>query len=153
MLFRSKTYYTTNYIKRGDFYENSWADAALAIQKAKIDGENVVIKKVFIIDDDSEKEQLKLTLEEQSAINVSVRYIYKKEIDNNPIITALLSDLESIDFGLFDMNKVFLWKLKNRIPIESSLLFKQDECEKYKIFFEQLFNEAKDPSSRKTIEL
>ncbi len=31
-----KTYYTTNYIKRGDFYENSWADAALAIQKAKI---------------------------------------------------------------------------------------------------------------------
>ncbi len=118
-----------------------------------IDGENVVIKKVFIIDDDSEKEQLKLTLEEQSAINVSVRYIYKKEIDNNPIITALLSDLESIDFGLFDMNKVFLWKLKNRIPIESSLLFKQDECEKYKIFFEQLFNEAKDPSSRKTIEL
>jgi len=139
----NRSYYATNYINSDEIYDQSWADAALAIQKAKSFGEHVDIKKIFIVDDNVELEGLKATFKNQLDAGINVRYIMKSAIDKSVTLRTKSNEIRSIDFGIFDDKSVFLWKLKNRSFVGGEVKFKVDEINLYKQFFNQLFSESK----------
>jgi len=134
-----KCYYATNYIRSNEIYGQNWADAALAIQKAKSFGEQVEIKKVFIIDDDSELKDLSATFKKQIDAGINIRYILKRKFDEMMTLRFEKNEIQSIDFGIFDNKSVFLWKLDKRSIAGGGVIFKGDQVSIYKEFFKQLF--------------
>ncbi|REL27388.1 hypothetical protein [Thalassotalea euphylliae] len=135
-------YYATNYIRSDDIYNNPWADAALAIQKAKTFGENVDIKKVFIVDSEDELARLMPTIEAQKDAGINTRYILKNDIENSITLKAESNEIESIDFGIFDDSSVFIWKLKERSFVGGEIKLKSEELVRYKAFYNHMFSQA-----------
>jgi len=137
-----KSYYATNYIENEEIYDQTWADAALAIQKAKSFGEHVEIKKVFIIDTLEELESIRHTIIKQLDAGVTVKYILHATINENITLRVCKEEIESIDFGLFDDKSVFLWKLDGRSFKGGEVLFREEMVKKYRDFFKTLYLEA-----------
>jgi diamine N-acetyltransferase len=143
-----RTYSATNYIAAEEIYSTDWAKAALLIQNGKKTafGGNMVIKKVFLIDDDSEMAVVGKYLDEQRRIGIDIHFLPYKEIHRDPDLSSRFKsgDISSIDFGIVDDDTVLVWNLnlKGRTLVDGCLLMGQDNVVKHREFFDLLFQKA-----------
>ena len=142
------TYFATNYIDTDAVYTNDWGGAALLIQNAKKKAynEKVVIRKVFLIDDDNEIPMVSGILEEQKNIGVQIHYLPFRLLREDANLYGQLRSREitSVDFGIFNGDIVLVWELKDREVIQGRVLVGREHAEKYTRFFEALFQKASD---------
>ena len=139
------TYSATNYIAAEKIYSTDWAKAALLIQNGKKTayGVSIVIKKVFLIDEDSEMAVVGKYLDEQRRIGIDIHFFPYKEIERDPDLRRLKTgDIPSVDFGIVDEEAVLVWNLKNRTLVDGRMLMGQDHVAKHKEFFDMLFQKA-----------
>jgi hypothetical protein len=138
-----KSYRATNYIKNAEIYEMGYAKAALQIQAAKVEAQHVDIKKVFIVDNDQELNEMKPVFKNQHDLGIQVRYIFYGEIQSKRMLNEKALELATIDFGLIDDRTTLLWRLKERGITGGRILLGSEEFAKYDEFFDALFKEAK----------
>lgn len=138
-------YLATNYINAPALYRTGYAGSALAIQSTKIKTMSAKIRKVFIVDSDNELNEIRDILTQQKEAGIEVKYIHKKKIDANQGLAAKCAHLETIDFGLFDSHVLLLWFLgKKKRSVEEGKVLVGGNFEDYKIFFNSLYNEARE---------
>lgn len=139
-------YYATNYIPAKLIYEQPWADAALQIQIAKINNYNSTVQKTFIVDSDKEVGDLQANkkMMEQVKDRIQVRYCHRKMMKENLATCKMEDELKSFDFGIFDKVCVLVWYLKknDRSIDGGELVLDKAEIEKYKHFFDSLYQAA-----------
>ena len=138
-----KSYRATNYIKNAELYEMGYAKAALQIQAAKIEAQNVDIKKIFIVDNDQELQEMKTVFKNQYDLGIQVKYILYGDIRSKRMLNDKLIQLATIDFGLIDDRTTLLWRLKERGIDGGRILLGSEEFAQYDEFFDALFKEAK----------
>jgi hypothetical protein len=87
------SYSATNYIEAGTIYTTDWANGALLIQnsKKKLLGASMVIKKVFIINDESEITAISDHLNRQRQIGIDIHFLPLKEIQNDHDLSVVLA--------------------------------------------------------------
>lgn len=137
-------YCATNYISRAAHLDKGYAALALDIQALKIKVKYVPIHKVFIVDDDSELQNIRDLLLAQQQAGVQLRTIQHKQIDANEELQAQAAALQSIDFALINADIALLWFLDSKRHIGGGkLLYGEEQFQPYKRFFDSLYREAK----------
>jgi RimJ/RimL family protein N-acetyltransferase len=137
-----KEYVATNYIR--NIYDEPWADAALAIQAAKIQ-ERLQVRKVFIVDDERELRRCLDLFHRQESAGVQARYLLKPRLSADPDLAAALKPIEGqIDFGVFDQSLVLRWDLSpaERTVIGGAVLTVDHEVGKFREAFKSLYDKA-----------
>ena len=130
----------TSYVKPAE-YNVSYPHLGIDIQRIKIQVARARIRRIFILDSESELEAIRPHIAEQLAANIEAFYVYKSEVEN-AIDTR---PFETYDFGLFDESQaVFLWHLNDmdrsvtggtiEIPMDRS----NRRYEEYRQFFEAI---------------
>jgi hypothetical protein len=151
------SYCATNYANPNLFYSSAWGEAALLIQNAKKTAyqENVVIKKVFLIDDDDEMANVGDHLEHHKDIGVQIHYLPMQQVKlKAPEIIQLLDSnaLGSIDFGIVDTELVLVWQIdKNRDVVGGQVLFGKNQVALHQKVFDELFSLASNYSRDRII--
>jgi len=151
-----RTYCATNYTVAGSVYGSDWGAAALLIQNAKkkaYDGE-VIIKKVFLIDDNHEMAAVSERLDEQKKIGVQIHYLPRQELYNNQKLSAQLKagEIPSLDFGILDEDIVLVWELKeDRDVAKGRVLVGRKHASKHKEFFDALYEIAEEFNRKQNI--
>lgn len=135
-----KRYWATNYIKP-EFYKKAAHSLPLAIQEAKL-LDNADIKKVFIIDDLTERNKMESVFSEQHNRGIKVKYILHSEIQGDPVLRGKASQLATEDFGIVDSRLTLLWRLKNRNVDSGQVLSDPQQANMYEDFFSALFKAA-----------
>jgi RimJ/RimL family protein N-acetyltransferase len=135
-------YLATNYIR--DIYDTAWADAALAVQAAKIK-DKVNVRKVFIIDDEQELRNCLDLFHRQDSAGIVARYIYKNDMGHNLQAAGKIAKLGGqFDFGIFDRKFVLRWNLapKKRTVESGSIVTNLASVEEFQEIFEALYGAA-----------
>ena len=138
-----KSYRATNYIKSVDIYRTGYAEDALEIQAAKIKAQHANIKKIFIVENEQELEEMQTVFEKQHALGIEVKHILYSEIQSKRMLNDKTLELATIDFGLIDDRTTLLWLLKDRRIGGGRILLGSEEFAKYDEFFDALFKEAR----------
>ena len=100
-----------------------------------------MIRKVFLISDESEITAISDHLGRQRQIDIDIHFFPFKEVENDPDL-GRFRDIGSIDFGIFDDETVLSWKLEDRALVGGRVLMGEDDVKKHKDFFEILFKRA-----------
>ncbi len=139
----TKSYCATNYCDLRSMYNSRLAEAALAIQKARIQALGLTISKVFMVDSPDEITRSK-EIRDQIVMGINVKWILRSQMRND-------SQLESIDFAIFDDKVVLAWELdKSRQIIGAWLrddLRNKEQIDRYKRCFTDLVGEAHSVTS------
>lgn len=135
-----KSYWATNYIKP-EFYKKAAHSLPLAIQEAKL-LDNADIKKVFIVDDLTERNKMESVFSEQHSRGIEVKYILFSEIQGDPALAGKASLLATKDFGIIDSRLTLLWRLNNREVDSGQVLYDPQQAGLYEDFFSALFKAA-----------
>ena len=133
-----KTYDATNYIR--DIYSKNWAQAALHVQIAKKAEEDITIRKVFLFDSEEELIESARYIEEQEQIGVQTWYLLQSVLKASPLGKRIHEyDVPSVDFGIFDGEKVLVWELDvQRAVTGGRFLFGSDHVGRHQTFFDGL---------------
>lgn len=138
-----RDYAATNYISREAHLDKGYAALALEIQALKIKVSHVPIRKVFIVDDEPERQNIHDVLLAQTQVGVQLRTIERKAIKTNAELKLQAAGLQSIDFALINRDMVLLWFLDGKRRITGGkLLFGEQQFKPYKLFFDSLYREA-----------
>lgn len=130
-------------------YPTGYADAALAAQTAKIRAQKVNIRKVFIVDEPGELDEIESTPQKQQRQGIDVSYILCDKIQTDRVLREIAKSLETTDFGLFDSRIALLWFLeKDRLLVGGKVLVRGETLERYRSFFNTLCGEATGYTSR-----
>ncbi len=138
------TYSATNYIR--DIYSQNWAQAALHIQLAKKANADVEIRKVFLFDGEDELVEAAAFIEEQRRIGVHVYYLLHGALQDGRLCNRIHEqDIPSVDFGIFDEEKVLVWELNPaRELVGGRIVFGSEQVARHQTFFDELFRKARD---------
>ncbi|MCC2607137.1 hypothetical protein [Planctobacterium marinum] len=136
----------TNYISESFWREDT---AFNSIQKsAHIDATSrgIAIRRIFIIDDQTNKELLGKLIYEQRQLGVLIRVIKKSQIENSDKYLNLKSQLGgSIDFVLFDTTSTLFVTHNQKKEISGSrLTVKRDPVDASRALFIHLWTIAQD---------
>jgi diamine N-acetyltransferase len=141
-----QSYCATNYIEADRIYKTDWANAALHIQNGKKTiKEGMDIRKVFLIEDESEIATIAAHLDRQRQVGIDIHFLPRKEVaDDADLKDALDSrNVPSIDFGIFDDNMVLVWMLdEGRTLCGGRVLLGEEAVKRHRDFFEKLFRKA-----------
>ncbi|HEY3699884.1 MAG TPA: hypothetical protein VGK97_11165 [Spongiibacteraceae bacterium] len=138
-------YRATNYIDYQHMYGNDGAKSIIAMQRAKMLGDEVDVEKVFILDKSSELDSkaAQETIALHRAAAIPTRYIVKSDIHKKLGNKCQLTD-DKMDFAIFDDSVVLRWHFDAERKIGGGeLLFGKDEIRPYQEFFELLHDVAK----------
>jgi hypothetical protein len=138
-------YDCTNYVRTEKIYNASWASPAIAIQIAKsLSAPCAYIRKIFLIDHESELGHIRDSLDSQTGASIAIRYLLHQSITDNAFLSGLAKELKSTDFGIFDKRCMLIWNLDSRREIVGGeLVFDKVQIEKYKRFFDELLATSK----------
>lgn len=135
----SSRYWSTNYIN--ELWDSTISELALAIQNAKVRVENVDMKRVFIIDDEREFENLKPIMKSQGDVGIQVRYIFKNKLEKEQYIWTQLNRLNTYDVSLIDSEIVFQVLLdKNRKIRSEKVEINSKQCKELEDMYRILFD-------------
>ena len=135
----------TSYV-RPDHYSHSYPELGLAIQKAKIQVSKMQVRRIFILENDNELPQLIPYAIIQADIGIAVSYVLMDDIKAHPLVRQL----ETIDFGLFEMQNselAFLWLLKGRAVDGGKIRLDPEIHAKYRTLFDDMCHISKPFSS------
>lgn len=83
--------------------------------------------------------------EKQQEAGIRTKCIFKKKIDTTSMLRAGTERIETLDFDVIDSKYVWLTILdKNRKIKYGKVVFGKEECDRYKRFYDYLFEEAED---------
>jgi hypothetical protein len=136
-----KSYDCTNYVRTEEIYNAPWASPAIAIQIAKALSAPgaAYIRKIFLVDDESELSHIRNSLDSQTGARIAIRYLLVRSITENAFLSGLSKGLKSTDFGIFDKQCMLIWKLDSKREIVGGeLVFDADQITKYNRFFDEL---------------
>lgn len=150
-----ESYRGTSYLKTKDVsaQQEWWLEAALAIQKAKklSDPDIFSIKKVFIIDDESELALLGPHLKAQREVGIECEHLSRNQIDSDPTLASREKDLPSLDFAIFDRDLVLVWELKDRALRKGYVFFGTASVALHEEFFHALYLRARSDRQSKAL--
>ena len=134
-----------NYISPSEGWRRAYGELYNEIQRTKVRVNKVDIRRVFVVDDDEEVRTLRSIMSEQKKTGIRVKYILRGKIDATFMLKSAAGKLETLDFDVVDSKYVWLSLLdKGRRIKYGKLVFGKDECERYKRFYTQLFEEAEE---------
>lgn len=134
-----------NYIDPDEGWGRAYGELFTEIQRSKIKVNKATIRRVFIVDSEEEVDRLRSIMSKQREAGVKVRCIFKKKIETTSMLKAGLDKLETLDFDVIDSKYVWLSILdKNRKIKYGKVVFGKEECEQYKRFHDEIFDEAED---------
>jgi len=135
----------TSYVSPEVLWGRSYSALYHEIERAKIRVNKASITRIFIIDTQEELSQLRSVMLKQQEAGIKVKYIFRKTIAHTPALERGAASVDSLDFDVFDDKLVFFMAIdKNRGPKCGKILFGKEECERYKRFYDYLFEEAYD---------
>jgi hypothetical protein len=135
----------SSYIKPSEGYDQSYTEIGLEIQKVLIKAKECSIRRVFILDDEDEKQQMNNIMLKHKNAGIKVRYIFRKDINDKSMLKLWARKLESLDFGIVDSAFVSLIILNKEREIKyAKLEFNKEKLAEYKRFYNNLFEEAKE---------
>ena len=137
--------WAANYVSPDEGWGRGYPELFLEIERTKIKVNKAIIRRVFIVDSEEEINRLRNVMSKQGKAGVKVKYIYKKRIGTTTVLKALANSLETLDFDVIDSKYVYLLVLdKNRRIKQARITFGKAECDRYKRFHNQIFEEAED---------
>lgn len=127
----SNTFYAHNYASPAEVWgTKGWAfNIAQSVQSAKI-AQGCIIKRLFILDSMDEYNQLKGLMELQKMAGIEVRWVLRKELNNQKLFKDFISEIGSQDFILADKDLVFIIFLNDNRMIDHSILCRSVELHK-----------------------
>jgi hypothetical protein len=140
-----RKYRATNYIDIEHFYDTGTAQKTVAVQKAKILAQDVVVQKVFIYDQVSELTSPigQRLLGEHRDAGVAMRFIARGAIGVK--LAPQLQQLgdKNLDFAIFDDDVVLVWRLDGqRKVLDAEVLVGEEVARKFGDFFRALWEQA-----------
>jgi hypothetical protein len=134
-----------NYTAPEEGWSRAYAELYNEIQRTKIKVNKATIRRVFIIEREEEIEQLRSTISKQKEDGIRVKCISKSKIENTSMLKTGAHSLETLDFNIVDSKYVWLSVLdRNRKIKHGRVVFGKEECDKYKRFYDHLFEEAEE---------
>ncbi len=138
-----KRFWATSYIKIEEGWDQAYTKLGIEIQKTKVIVNNADIKRVFILDDLSELNQINQSMIYQSENNIKIKYILRSEIQSKSTLKNYNRKFASLDFGITDDKFVSIVDLNRNRKIKSAkMIFEKESIKEYEQFFLYLFNEA-----------
>lgn len=136
-------YYGVSYSDPDLWWSQAFSKLAIEIQKTKIIVNKADIRRVFIYQDEEEKNRINELMREQYAAGINVKSISRKSIDDSYLLKQLAGKLETFDYALIDSKIAWLVTVdKNRKFKVGKALIDETLADKYKRFFDHLFQEA-----------
>ncbi len=136
-------YYGVSYSRPDLWWSQAFTKLAIEIQKTKIIVNKADIRRVFIYEDDDEKNGIQETMREQALAGIKVKYISKQSITENYLLKQLADRLETLDYAVIDGKIAWLVVIdKNRKFKLGKALIDDTLTDNYKRFFDHLFEEA-----------
>jgi hypothetical protein len=137
-------YDCTNYVRTEEIYNAPWASPAIAIQIAKsLSAPRAYIRKVFLVDNESELGHIRDSLDSQTRARIAIRYLLHQSIKKKAFLSGLAKELKSTDFGIFDKRCMLIWNLDSRREVVGGeLVFDDVQIKKYDRFFDELLAES-----------
>lgn len=136
-------YYGVSYSDPDLWWSQAFSKLAIEIQKTKILVNKADIRRVFIYDDEAEKQRIYDIMREQHQAGINVKYISRRTIDDNYLLKQLAGKLETLDYALIDAKIAWLVVVdKNRKFKLGKALIDEALADNYKRFFDHLFQEA-----------
>lgn len=135
----------TNYIHPDEGWGRAYSELYHEVQQTKVKVNKATIRRVFIVDDEEEVNTLRTVMSRQKEVGIHVKYILRRKIETTSLLKIAADTLETLDFDIIDHKFVWVTLLDaNRKIKEGKVLFGREECNKYKRFHDNLFEEAKD---------
>ncbi|EJG0636045.1 hypothetical protein C4G38_RS23695 [Vibrio parahaemolyticus] len=136
-------YLALNYEKDEYAYKPRWSDTGIDIQNAKCRKNEVVIKKIFLVDNVSELVRMKDMIDKHIYNGIKVSYITIDELKKTRGIREFPRLLYSLDFSIVNSDTLFLWKLnENRKCENGKLSFCPDEVKQYRKAFYKILHQS-----------
>lgn len=136
-------YYGVSYSDPDLWWSQAFSKLAIEIQKTKILVNKADVRRIFIYDDEEEKNRIYDTIREQCLAGINVKYISRQSIDGSYLLKQLASKLETFDFALIDSKIAWLVVVdKNRKFKSGKALIEETLSDNYQRFFDHLFQEA-----------
>lgn len=137
----TKRYWATSYSHPSEVWHTKLSHAVLAIQSTKIKVQNVDIRRVYLIDSAQELVELEKELQAQIETGVKIKYMYKSQIEAEPLLASKLAKFDSVDFGLSDSIIIWFLHLNRDRKIRSGQVIVDDiKCSEYEEFYKLLFD-------------
>lgn len=138
-----------SYVSPEVLWGRSYSDLYHEIERAKIRVNKASITRIFIIDTQEELTQLHSVMLKQRDAGINVKYIYKVKINQTATLKRGAASVESLDFDVFDDRLVLLVAIdRKRGPKYGKILFGKEECERYRRFYDYLYEEAESITDR-----
>ncbi len=136
-------YYGISYSDPDLWWSQAFSKLAIEIQRAKILVNKADVRRIFIYNDENEKNKIYDIMHEQCLAGINVKYISRSAIEDNYLLKQLASKLETLDYALIDAKTAWLVVVdKNRKFKAGKALIEETLFENYKRFFDHLFEEA-----------
>ena len=136
-------YYGVSYSSPDLWWSQAFTKLAIEIQKTKIIVNKADIRRVFIYEDENEKNSIYETMREQSLAGIKVKSISKQSIADSYLLKQLAGKLETLDYALIDSKIAWLVVIdKNRKFKLGKALIDEALVDNYQRFFDHLFEEA-----------
>jgi hypothetical protein len=134
-----------NYIHPDEGWGRAYGELFNEIQRTKVKVNKATIRRVFIVDGEEEVDKLRSVMYQQKERGIRVKCIFKKKIENTTMLKAPVRGIETLDFDVIDLKYVWSTILdKNRKIKYGKVVFGKEECDRYKRFYDYLFEEAED---------
>jgi hypothetical protein len=97
-----KHWFAVDYSKQEESWSSGWGDvSAQGIQQERIHA-GAVIRRVFIVDNESQYERLKPVMKTQESIGIEVRWLTKDELLKNEFVSDHIKVLGTLDVAIID---------------------------------------------------
>lgn len=134
-----------HYVNPDESWGRAYGELVNEIQRTKIKVNKATIRRVFIVDSEEEVDKLRSVMSKQRGAGVKVKCIFKRKIDTTSMLKAGADRLETLDFDVIDSKFVWLTLLdKSRKIKHGKIIFGMEECDRYKRFYDYLFEEAEE---------
>lgn len=100
LLNADSTVKVASFIDPAAWWEKPYGRANVAVQKDKVRDDGLQITRIFIVDGDPEVERIRDTAEDQYRAGLTVRYIRRTEIDDDPLLAGHRDKAGSYDVAL-----------------------------------------------------
>ena len=118
----SSRYWGVIYTAPGEVVDTSVFQLGLAILSAKVRVDQVDVRRIFLIDDETELQHVLPFMRTQQDSGISVRYLFRSSVDTHPLLKSQVKTLASIDFAVMDRDVVWLLLLDRSRRIRSGAL-------------------------------
>jgi len=115
----------------------------LSIMSAKVRVEQVDVKRIFLFEEEADLVNSRAAMQACHEHNIFVRYLFRKDLAQHPLLYGRISHLSTLDFLVSDLNIVWLLLLDKNRHIQHGELFVDEKMnEQYAEIFRLMWDTA-----------